>query len=410
MARTPRTRRPSGPVVRKGTIRLHHDVARRIRAGHPWVFREAIGRTPKGRPGDPVDLVDWDGEFVGRGIADGDGPIAVRVVTRSRDERIGPDLFARRVQAAVDLRRRCFDFVRVDALRLVNDDSDDLPGMVVERYGDYLVAYLFSEAALRWREPVYDALERELAPRGIYEQRRFRSLGGEAPRGPSELVRGAAAPVEVTVRENDLRFVVDVTAPLSTGLFPDLRLGREAVARWARGRRVLNLFSYTGAISVYAQHGGATEVVAVDVSAKAHARARRNFEVNGFDPEAPEHIAGDVFKVLARMADRGRQFDLVVLDPPAFGTGGKGRPFSAVRDYAELVTAALAVLAPGGVLVAASATRKLLPSDFETALGQGAHAAGRPLRIVERQDLPADFPRRPAFPEANYLKFAVALA
>jgi 23S rRNA (cytosine1962-C5)-methyltransferase len=398
-----------GPIVRRGTLRLPHEVARRVRAGHPWVFRETAGRILKEKPGDPVELVDWDGEFVGRGICDGEGVIAVRVMTRDPSETIGTQLVGRRVASAVALRRRCLDFARQQAIRLIHGESDGLPAISVDRYGDYLVAQFFSSAMLRYRDTLFDALEREVKPAAIYEQRRFRSLGGEAPKGPAELARGQAAPVEIEVAEGELRFVVDVTAPLSTGLFADLRLGRASVARWARDRRVLNLFSYTGALSVYATHGGAAQVVAVDVSAKAHARARRNFAVNQLDAEKPEHIVGDVFGVLAKMADRKREFDMVVLDPPAFGTGGKGRSFSATRDYAELVAASLRVVAPGGVMVAVSGTRKLLLPDYETAIGEGALAAGVPLRIVERQGLPPDFPQLPGFAEANYLKFSVAL-
>ncbi len=409
MASQRRTGKPAGPVVRRGTLRLQHDVARRIRAGHPYVYREAAGRQLRDRPGQVIELVTTDGEFIARGVADGEGGIAVRVVTRDPNERVGSELFARRVRSAISLRRRCFDFDRFEALRVINGESDGIPAITVERYGDYLVAQLYSPAALGCRDAVYDALEAELSPRAIYEQRRFRSLGGEAPRGPAVLVRGSAAPVELEVREGDLKFVVDVTAPLSTGLFLDLRAGREVIARWSRDRRVLNLFSYSGAISVYAARGGAKEIVAVDVAARAHARARRNFAINGFDAEAHEHIVGDVFKVLARLADRNREFDLVVLDPPAFGTGGTGRPFSAIKDYRELVTASLEVLTPEGVLIAVSSTRKLLPMDFESALGEGALDARRKLRIVERCALPADFPQSPAFPEANYLKFAVAI-
>ena len=161
-------------------------------------------------------------------------------------------------------------------------------------------------------------------------------------------MRGQAAPVELEVVEDDLKFVVDVTAPLSTGLFADLREGRRAVRQWASGRRVLNLFSYTGAISVYAQAGGATEVVAVDVAAKAHARARKNFSASGFDPEKPEHVVGDSLKVLARFSERSRMFDMVVIDPPAFASAAArgGKPWSAVRDYADLITASLEVLVP----------------------------------------------------------------
>src|SRR5262249_30265331 len=227
---------------------------------------------------------------------------------------------------------------------------------------------LFTSAVLGLRDALHDALLAELSPRAIYEQRRFKSLGGEAPRqAAAELVRGAAAPVELEVKEDDLAFVVDVTSPLSTGLFADLREGRRCVRQWASGRRVLNLFSYTGAISVYAKAGGASEVCAVDVAAKAHARARRNFAACGFDPEQPEHIVGVTFKVLARFVERGRKFDMVVLDPPAFASAAArgGKAWSAVRDYADLVAASLDVLDPGGLLVAASSTHKMSASEFE---------------------------------------------
>ena len=181
--------------------------------------------------------------------------------------------------------------------------------------------------------------------------------------------------------------------------------------QWAKDRRVLNLFSYTGAISVYARAGGAAEVCAIDVAAKAHARARRNFAACGFDPEQPEHIVGDVFKVLARFRERSRSFDLVVVDPPAFASAAArgGKPWSAMRDYSELIGAALEVTAPGGLLAAASSTHKMSLGEFELALADGAMAARTRLQIVDRRPLPPDFPTVPGFPEGNYLKFVVAV-
>ena len=420
MARTdsPRggRRRPgAAPIVRKNTIRVPVDVARHLRAGHPWVYREAVGARPlRDEPGAVVDVVDADGELVGRGLHEGDGAIAVRLWTRD-DRPLDAALVAARVKAAVALRRRFCDFDKLGNLRLVNGESDGLPAIVVERYGDYLVCQLFSPAigAAAWlRDALYDALVAELAPKAIYEQRRHRSLGGEAPRqAAADLVRGAAAPVELEIVEDDLRFAVDVTAPLSTGLFADLREGRRGIRAYARGRRVLNLFSYTGAISVYAMAGGATEVCAVDVAAKAHARARKNFALSGFDPEKAEHVVGDSFKVLARMAERRRQFDLIALDPPAFASAAArgGKPWSALRDYAELVAASLAVLTPDGLLAAASSTHKISSEELDGALAEGAAMAGCELQILERRGLPIDFPVHPGFHEGNYLKFVLAV-
>ncbi len=415
MAReTPRRRLARGlPIVRKNTVRLSPDVGHRIRAGHPWVYREALGPRPLSvEPGTVIDLVDVDGEVVGRGLYDADSAIAVRVFVRRADTAIDDTLIAARIKAAVALRGKLLDSSKLGNIRLVNGESDGLPGIAVDRYNDCLVVQLFTAAVTGLRDGLYNALEAELKPAAIYEQRRYKSLAGEAPRqAAAELVRGSAAPVELEVVEDDLKFHVDVTAPLSTGLFADLREGRRAVRHWAKDRRVLNLFSYTGAISVYAHAGGATEVVAVDVAAKAHARARRNFALSGFDPEKPEHVVGDTFKVLARFVERKRQFDMVILDPPAFASAAArgGKPWSAVRDYSELISASLDVLAPGGMLIAASSTHKMSAQEFELALADGALNAGTRLQIVDRRSLPPDFPTVPGFPEGNYLKFAVAV-
>ncbi len=399
--------------MRKNTVRLPGDIAHRIRAGHPWVYREALGPRPlTPEPGTAIDIVDDEGEFVGRGLYDSDSAIALRVFTRNPDTQIDARLVGDRVRAAISLRRRLLDFEHLQCLRLINAESDGLPGIVVERYADYLVVQLFTSAVTNLRDALYNALEADLAPKAIYEQRRYRSLGGDAPRQvAAELVRGNPAPVELEVKEDDLMFVVDVTSPLSTGLFADLREGRRAVRHWAKSRRVLNLFSYTGAISVYAHAGDAAEVCAVDVAAKAHARARKNFAASGFDPEKPEHIVGDVFKVLARFGERSRTFDLVALDPPAFASAAArgGKPWSALRDYSELVSASLEVLVPGGLLIAACSTHKLSTADFELALAEGALGAGTRLQIIERRGLPPDFPTVPGFPEGNYLKFVVAV-
>jgi len=398
--------------VRKNTVRLPPDIAHRVRAGHPWVYREVLGPRPLVQePGTAIDVVDDEGEFVGRGLYDADSAIALRIFTRRPDAQIDAELVRARVKAALELRKRVVDMTKLGATRIVNAENDGLPGIVVDRYGEYLVVQLFTSAVQGLRTALYDALEAEIKPIAIYEQRRFKSLAGEAPRqAGADLVRGTPAPVELEVVEDDLKFVVDVTAPLSTGLFADLREGRRAVRQWAKGRRVLNLFSYTGAISVYAHAGEAAEVCAVDVAAKAHARARKNFAASGFDPEKAEHVVGDVFKVLARFVERKRMFDMVVLDPPAFASAAArgGRPWSAVRDYSELIGASLEVLVTGGLLVAGSSTHKMTPQEFELALADGALGIGTRLQIIDRRPLPPDFPTVPGFPEGNYLKFIVA--
>ncbi|HEX9105109.1 MAG TPA: class I SAM-dependent rRNA methyltransferase, partial [Polyangia bacterium] len=350
--RPPRRRGPTPmrgePRVRRGTVRVPADVATRIRSGHPYLFREALGGRPlQQSAGDLVELVDPAGEFVAKGIFDPIGAIAVRVVSRNPDGAFDAETILRRVEAAKRLREQILPVDGSDAYRVIHSEGDGIPGVTVDRYGEHLVVHLYTSAMEPRRDALYDALDKAWKPRAIYEQRRFRPQTGEGQREPATLARGEVAPVELEVNEGGVKFVVDVTAPLGTGLFLDLREGRRAVAALAAGRRVLNLFSYTGAFSVYAAKAGAREIVSVDVAPKAHARARRNLQVNALDEARHEFIAGDAFNVLAKMAERQRQFDLIVLDPPSFGQSKERGVFSVQKDYRELVEGCLAVAGPG---------------------------------------------------------------
>jgi 23S rRNA (cytosine1962-C5)-methyltransferase len=397
------------PRVRRGTVRVAPDVAARLRAGHPLVYREALGARPlRESAGEMLEVVDADGVFVARGLYDPEGVVALRVVTRDPHEIIDATALRHRVDAARRLRAQLVPD-DTDAYRVIHAEGDAIPGITVDRYGDYLVTHLFTASAEPLREWLYDALESIYKPKAIYEQKRYKPQTGEGVRAPASLARGEVAPVELEVREAGVRFSVDVTAPLGTGLFPDLREGRRAVAERARGRRVLNLFSYTGAFSVWAARGGATQVTSVDLAQKAHARARKNLALNGLDEKAHELIAGDAFKVLARMSERGQKFDLVILDPPSFAQA-KGRVFSVQKDYRELVEAALTVAAPDALIACVSNTHKLSWDELDRAIGEAAGRVGRFSRVVERRGLPPDFPVPAGHAEGHYLKFALVAA
>jgi len=396
--------------VRVGQYRLPADIASRVLAGHPWVYREALG--PRGiaeETGAVVDLLVGNREFAGRGYVDRDHAIAIRLLTRNPHEDVAPGrgLIGERFACALALRKMLFGGKPPEAGRLFTGESEGLPGVTVDRYGDFVVAQWLSAGALPWREELYSAIETELSPKAIYEQRRFRPLGGAAPPEPAVRVSGEEAPVEIVVADAGCRFGVDVTAPLGVGLFPDMRLGWAAVAARASGRRLLNLFSYTGAFSVQAAKSGAAEIVAIDLAAKAHARARRNYELSGLDPARLEAITGDVVKSLDRFADRGRRFDLIVCDPPTFSHGPAGQ-FQVARDLARLAAGCALVLEPGGLLVFATNSTKVSAVEVDKALGEGGAAAGADLRIVERVGLPPDYPVAPGFPEGNYLKVVIA--
>jgi 23S rRNA (cytosine1962-C5)-methyltransferase len=365
-----------------------------------------------------IDLISGNREFVGRGYVDREHAIAVRIVARRPDERVVPGngVVAARFARAVQLRWFLFGAARPAAMRVFTGESEGLPGVTVDRYGDFVVVQWLSAGAFGWRDELYDAIEVALKPRGLYEQRRLRPLGGQAAAEPAVRARGDEAPLELVVESQfgtgagvgTCRFGVDVTAPLGVGLFPDMRLAWAAVAARAADRRVLNLFSYTGAFSVHAAKAGAREVVAVDLAAKAHARARRNYELSGLDPSRLEAIAADSTKAVEKLASRGRRFDIVICDPPTFSHGPAGQ-FSVARDLAPLAATCLSVLEPGGLLVFATNSTKVSAPDFDRALGEGAALAGADLRVVERVPMPVDYPVAPGFLEGNYLKIAICV-
>ncbi len=399
------------PRLRQGQYRLSEDVARRVWLGHPWVFREALGVRSVGDPtGSLVDLLAGNREFVARGFVDQDHAIVVRVLSRDPAAMVAPGsaAVATRFSQALQLRTRFVDLRAPAGLRLFAGESEGLPGVTVDRYGDFVVVQWLSGGALPWRDDLLAAIGEQVSPRGIYEQKRLRPLAGQAAPQPAVRVSGEEAPLEVVVEEAACRFGVDVTAPLGVGFFPDLRRGRDAVAALAPGRRVLNLFSYTGGFSVRAAKAGAAEVVAVDTAGKAHARARKNYELSGLDPAKMEAITADAVKALDRFADRGRQFDLVVCDPPTFSHGHGGATFSVATDLGHLAAACTRVLSPDGVLAFATNSTKVSPLDLDRAMAEGAATAGANLRIIDRVGPPADFPVAPGFPEGNYLKFVLA--
>ena len=415
--RRPGKSRPRGePFGRPGQYRLGEDVARRVQLGHPHVYREALGgRTVSEPTGTLVELYSGNRVFLARGFVDQDHPIAVRVVSRDPDARVHPGAGAIAARFAEAVKRRWLIFgpQRPTAMRLFSGDNEGLPGCNVDRYGDFVVVQWLSAGALAWRDELYDAVESVARPAGIYEQRRLKPIGGQAPPEPATRARGAEAPLEVVVEEEGCRFGVDPTAPLGVGFYPDLRRGRDVVAGRAADRRVLNLFSYTGAFSVRAAKAGAREVVSVDSVAKVHARARRNLELSGIDSARVEDVTADVGNTLDRFASLGRRFDLVICDPPTFshaqGKGATGAPFSVTRDLGALAGACLGVLEPGGLLAFSTNSSKVAPADVERALAEGGARANVDLLVLERHGLPPDYPVSPGFPEGNYLKFFLAV-
>lgn len=287
-----------------------------------------------------------------------------------------------------------------DTFRIVNDAGDGLPGVVVDRYGDYAVLSVSSDEAAERRDELAAALF-ELGARGVYLKQRARAdLRREVHTelAPKEPIAGDAAASPLVVREGAARFAVTLDEGLSSGLFLDQRDNRARIAAFCGGRTVLNLFSYTCSFSVYAALAGATRVTSVDLAGPALARGRENFVLNGLDAEAHGFVQTDAIEWLARAAKRGEKFGVVVLDPPSFGTSGKGKTFRVSDGYQGALERVFAVLEPGGRVLAVTNHRKTSPAAFRKLAHDAARAAKR--EILQLKDLPSplDCPPGPSGP------------
>jgi 23S rRNA (cytosine1962-C5)-methyltransferase len=388
------------------SIQLRKDLARHLRAGHPWVFKRAIDRPPKLPAGTIVD-VESDGHFIARGYYDPASAISIRVLTREPAEPIDAAFWRRRVARAVGLRK---ELIRdTTGYRLVHGESDALPGVVVDRYDHTAVLKLYSAGLTPWRGQIVEALREESEGlTGVFgrdEIPRDDDDDGGAPAG--RVLWGAEPPDRIVIYEHGMKILVDVRRGQKTGFFLDQRENRRMVRELSRSRGdALNLFSYTGGFSVAAALGGAKHVVSVDLDRDAIALARDVFRANGLDPADHAFAAEDAFEILARYKKEGRRFDLVVCDPPAFAKSQKAVD-GALAGYASLNRAALAVLAPGGLLVTASCSARVSAEQFFDAVKEAAFKAKVDLQIVAETRQPPDHPISPQFREGRYLKCIV---
>jgi 23S rRNA (cytosine1962-C5)-methyltransferase len=364
------------------------------------VWRDAIA-SGKASTGAEVQLVDEQGVLLGHGVADPDSPIAARVWTAGHDP-IDDALVRARASGAVALRRAVFSDGQTDAYRLIHGEGDRMPGLVVDRYGDVGVLQVDGDGAgallHRHEAPFIDALKgaglRVLV-------RRSKARGGSRT---TEVIFGAAPPATVVVREHGVPFVVDLERGQKTGTFLDQRENRRRVAALAAGKTMLNLFSYAGGFSLHAALRGA-HVTSVDVAAGAHATAQASFRAAGVDPKGHPFVTADAFAFLADAKKAGKRWEIVVSDPPSFAPNEKSVK-RALSAYRALHRACADVLAPGGVLCAASCSSHVGAAAFLDTLDDAA--LGRAdLRLLELHGPPADHPTLPAWPEGRYLKLAV---
>ncbi|HLL56004.1 MAG TPA: class I SAM-dependent rRNA methyltransferase [Myxococcaceae bacterium] len=390
-------------------LELAKGLGRHLRAGHPWVFRKALEHAPKIPAGSVVDLTE-NGRFVARGYYDPYSPIAVRVLTRNPRDTIDAGFFRGRVAESFALRQRLLDLRDTDSFRLIHGEGDGLPGVIVDLYAGYAVLKLYSAGLTPYRPLIVEALRTGVPGlKGVIgrdELGREDVEGEDKGKGEGKMLWGPPAPQLIPIQEHGATFLVDAFHGQKTGFFLDQRENRFLVRTLAKGRDVLNCFSFTGGFSVNAAMGGANSVFSVDQDEDAVALSRENFAKNGLHPEKHDFLAADVFKLLASFKEEGRTFDLIILDPPAFAKTQKAVE-GALAGYASLNRQALAILRPGGLLATASCSARVSPEDFFDAVKEGAYNAGVDLAMVEERYQPPDHPVRLQFREGRYLKFYV---
>jgi len=372
--------------------------------GHLWIFSGALQQPPHWiEPGGLVDVKSATGQFVARGYYNPHTDIAIRILTHDIEEAIDGEFLQRRIRSALEL-RQVFDPIQTNAYRLVHSEGDGLPGLVVDRFADILVAQIHTAGMERLLPLLIDALMSETRTRGLLlrndsQSRRRESLEVEEP-----TVAAGEVPAQVAVRENGVQFLVDPWRGQKTGFFLDQRDKREAMRKYVRGKRVLNCFSYTGGFSVYAAlTSDETHVTSVDASASAIELARQHFSLNDLDLDKHEFLIADVFEYLEHAQREGEQFDVVILDPPAFAKT-QGARTQAVKAYRRLNLLGMHVLRPGGILLTCSCSGVIGLDDFLGVLAQVTQRLHRPVQLLEVYTHSVDHPISLAMPETTYLK------
>jgi 23S rRNA (cytosine1962-C5)-methyltransferase len=371
---------------------------------HPWVFSGAIERT-EGNPGlgETVQIISSKGEVLALAAYSPTSKIRARIWTWNVEEKIDEAFFHNRLQQAIALRRQLIPSDVTDAVRLVHGESDGLPGIVVDQYAEVLVLQLLSAGADRWRDVIVQALVELTGIDSVYERSdvEVRKLEGLEER--VGLLHGKDVPEWIAIKESGFDFWVDVKSGQKTGFYLDQRQNRIRLSSYAKDRNVLNCFCYTGAFSVYALASGAKEVLSIDSSAEAIEQAKAHVAENHLDMEQASWIEGDVFKELRLLRDRGKKFDLIILDPPKFAPTA-AQAEQAARGYKDINLLAFKLLAHNGILFTFSCSGGISAELFQKIVAGAAADAGVEAQILEHLAQAPDHPVALNFPEGAYLK------
>lgn len=376
---------------------------------HPWIFSGAVERVDGNpAPGSTVDILSHQGQFMARAAFSPSSQIRARVWTFNPSEPVDNVYFTQRVRSAIISRENWQVNLETNAFRLIHAESDELPGLIVDRYADVLVVQYLSAGAEYWRETIADVLIRETGLEVIFERSDadVRKLEGLAPL--VGLQRGELNGELVSIVENGLKFKVNIAAGHKTGFYLDQRRNRKRVRELAANREVLDCFCYTGGFSVSTLAGEARSVISVDSSAEALALCKENVSLNDLETERQSILEGDVFLLLRKFRDEGRLFDMVILDPPKFAPTA-AQAEKAARGYKDINLLGFKLLRPGGILVTFSCSGGVDAALFQKIVASAALDAGVEAKIMEYLAQAPDHPVALQFPEGTYLKGLVCL-
>ena len=385
-------------------VKLKAGREKSVHRRHPWIFSGSILKVDEGiAPGETVDVTDSKGEVIARGAYSPKSQIRIRIWTWNLTESINSDFLKSRLEKAFAYRKQYLNLNQIDAYRLVYGEADGLPGFIVDRYDDVLVIQCTTWGAERWRDEFIDLLVQLTGIEKIVERSDvdIRELEGLPAR--SCVVKGYVIPGPITIRENDLRFLVDVLGGQKTGFYLDQRDNRAWLRKFVNRREVLDCFTYTGGFAISALVGGAKSVVAVDSSKDNLNLARENCKLNNISPDNVEWVVGDIFNYLRNLRDRDRKFDFIVLDPPKFAPTSK-HVQKAARGYKDINLLGFKLLRPGGMLCTFSCSGGVGQELFQKIVVSAAIDAGVEARIINRFSQALDHPVGLSFPEGEYLK------
>ncbi len=396
------------PAERRVAVRVSRDALRQVRGGHPWIYSDSIeSRSHAGDPGDLAVVFDPNRKFAAIGLWDPHSPISVRVLHTGKPTPIDTDFWRRSITAALGRRRDLLESGDTTGYRLVHGENDGLPSLVIDRYGPVLVMKLYSPAWFCHLEPILAIMVEMLEPEAVVLRLARNVAAGETHGlADGECIHGTITDEPVAYHENGLRFTAYPTSGQKTGAFLDQRENRALVRHHAKGRDVLDVFSYAGGFSVHAAAGGARSVLSIDQAPQAIAASKQHMALNAATnapvARAEHHTAvGDAFAVMTELADAGRQFGMVIIDPPSFAQR-QSSVTGALKAYRRLTDLGLRLTAPRGLLLQCSCSSRVSADAFYSAVLDTARQQGRHLTELEFREHPVDHPI--GFAHGSYLK------